>query len=275
MQCVEENGPRPFVTRRVFQHEDGSVLTWRSRHHRKGLVHRELIEAARLFDLIVRGLWLPGELNWWIGVVFAFGASLFAVASLFALWPEVAPANVSVGLVYFAGSIPFTTAAYLQLYQAANAASVPGESEAPRQTAWLGWKPHDLGWLSCTLQFIGTLLFNMNTFDAMLPELGWQREDLLVWLPNILGSILFILSGYLAFIEVGHAYWRWKPGDLSWWVVFANLLGCVGFLVSAILAVGLPTVDPMREAAATWFTLIGAVCFFGGSFLMLPETVRD
>ena len=30
------------------------------------------------------------------------------------------------------------------------------------------------------MQFLGTPLFNANTFDAMLPELGWLQQDLAV-----------------------------------------------------------------------------------------------
>jgi hypothetical protein len=41
---------------------------------------------------------------------------------------------------------------------------------------WFGWSPRDIGWLSCALQFIGTLLFNVNTFDAMLPDLSWLSK---------------------------------------------------------------------------------------------------
>ena len=103
-----------------------------------------------------------------------------------------------------------------------------------------GWRPHDIGWLSRALQFIGTILFNFNTFDAMIPSLNWFQQDLLIWVPDIVGSILFLASGYLAFIETCHAHWAWNPRSISWWVVFTNLLGCVGFMISALFAIVLP-----------------------------------
>ena len=136
----------------------------------------------------------------------------------------------------------------------------------------LGWRPHDIGWLSCALQFIGTIFFNINTFDAMIPSLTWFQKDLVIWAPNIIGSILFLASGYLAFIETCHAHWAWKPKSISWWVVFANLLGCVGFMLSALFAIVLPG-PPNIEAVtlAVLFTLKGAVGFLIGSLLMLPE----
>ena len=36
-------------------------------------------------------LWNPGRLNWWIGVIFALGAFLFASACVLSLAPSLAP----------------------------------------------------------------------------------------------------------------------------------------------------------------------------------------
>ena len=140
----------------------------------------------------------------------------------------------------------------------------------------LGWQPHNIGWLSCALQFVGTILFNFNTFDAMIPSLTWFQQDLVVWAPNIIGSILFLASGYLAFIESCHAHWAWKPKSISWWVVFTNLLGCVGFMISALFAIVLPGPSNIEAVTlAVLFTLFGAVGFLVGSLLMLPEAISS
>ncbi len=110
----------------------------------------------------------------------------------------------------------------------------------------------------------------------MLPSRSWFETDLIVWIPNFVGSILFLASGYLAFIETGHRYWAWRPGNLSWWIVLINLLGCIGFMISALLAWTLPEpAAPWRETLSVTFTLQGAVCFFLGAVLMLPETIRE
>jgi predicted membrane protein len=139
-----------------------------------------------------------------------------------------------------------------------------------------GWRPHDIGWLSSALQFVGTILFNFNTFDAMIPSLNWFQQDLVIWTPNIIGSILFLASGYLAFIETCHAHWAWKPKSISWWIVFTNLLGCVGFMSSALFAIVLPG-TPNVEAItySVLFTLLGAIGFLAGSLLMLPESIFE
>lgn len=241
----------------------------------------EAVKAVAIAETILHSLWMPWKLNWWIGTVFAVGSLLFALASALSLWPALAARwsieAATVNAIFFAGSIPFTTAAYLQLFQAANAGLfLEGPSGSTAPTKAIGWRPHDIGWLSCAFQFVGTILFNFNTFDAMIPSLTWFEQNLVIWLPNLVGSILFLLSGYLAFGEVCHAYWAWQPKSLSWWVVFVNLLGCVGFMASALFSIILP--GPENVATVTLalsFTLQGAICFLLGSLLMLPETVLE
>ncbi|MCO8120209.1 hypothetical protein NHH03_00545 [Stieleria sp. TO1_6] len=291
IHCVESKGPWPFVTQRVMAGVDGARQIWSSRHHRKGLrvpeesgtlgtgsFQRELVSGWRW-------LWMPQHLNWWIGFLFAVGALCFAAASSLSLLPSIASQwQINPGAInrlFFIGSIPFTSAAYLQLFQAANAADPPRATPSqslpkPRRRHVFGWRPGDIGWISCVLQFIGTLLFNVNTFDAMLPSLDWFQSDLLVWVPNLVGSVLFLVSGYLAFIEVCHAHWGWHPRQIGWCVAFINLIGCVGFMISAACALFLPG-DSHNELArlALLFTLIGAIGFFGGALLMQIESTQN
>jgi hypothetical protein len=279
--CQEFSGPRPFVTRRVFKRSDGSLTEWHSRHHRKGLVRQEVARAEAINRLLIRCLWMPAKLNWWIGMIFALGSLLFAAGSVLSLSSTLAARlsleTESINAIFFAGSIPFTVAAYLQLFQAANASPFAlSDSGAKGGIKLVGWKPKDIGWLSCALQFPGTVLFNFNTFDAMIPSLTWFEEDLVIWVPNIVGSMLFLASGYLAFAEACHGYWGWQPRRISWWCVFINLLGCVGFLISALFSIVFP--GPPDEAMVTLavvFTLQGAICFFIGSLLTLPEAALE
>ena len=277
LDLVDEQGPWPFTTGRTYRRADGSLHVWSSRHHRKGLRLRAAGKAEGLAATVWSYLWMPKQLNWWIAVIFAGGSLLFAVASVLSLWPALAKAwsleSTGINAIFFAGSIPFTAAAYLQLFQAANAVRfLPGNSSSPQRIVFFGWRPSDVGWLGSALQFAGTIFFNFNTFDAMIPSLTWFQEDLVIWAPNIIGCILFLASGYLAFIETCHSHWAWKPESISWWVVFTNLLGCVGFLVSAVFALVLP--GPANTEAVTLsitFTLLGAIGFLVGSLLMLPE----
>ncbi|MFZ4778604.1 MAG: hypothetical protein ACOYM3_24820 [Terrimicrobiaceae bacterium] len=276
----ESSGPGPFLTRRIFLRPDGSRLVWWSRHHRKSLLLPWEREALATGSLIRRCLWMPGELNWWIGTVFALGSFLFGLGSLLCLVPALADAwridALAINLIYFSGSIPFTIAAYLQLFQAANSGDIAPETGTrvpPAKRILLGWEPRNIGWLSCALQFVGTLFFNLNTFDPVIPGLTPAMQNIVVWAPDLLGSVLFLVSGYLAFAETAHAWWRWEPESISWWVTFTNLLGCVAFMLSAGFSF-IPPQGPGPTATflAAAFTLLGAVGFLAGSLLMLPET---
>lgn len=278
-QCelIESIGPWPFRTRRTYRRPDHSLAIWRSRHHRKRLPATEPGKALAVGATLLRCLWMPRHLNWWIGVVFAAGSLLFLAGSVLSLAPALAQKwsldTTAINATFFAGSIPFTIAAYLQLFQAANAGAFsPHGRLAPRRIVLFGWRPHEIGWLSCALQFLGTVSFNVNTFDAMLPDLNWLQQDLAIWGPDFIGSVLFLASGYLAFIETCHAHWAWRPASISWWVPFVNLLGCVAFMISALFAFvwpRSPSVDVVTISVT--FTLIGAIGFLFGSLLMLPE----
>jgi len=275
--CVEEKGPFPFVTLRLVERKGSpQKQIWQSRHHRKNLVRDELAESRPMLWLVLCSLWMPNFLNWWIGILFAIGAVLFTVASAASLFPSVgiSLSTNSINAMFFAGSLPFTAAAYLQLFQAANAGAFQRQPADKQQTIkMLGWMPKDIGWLSCFLQFVGTVLFNFSTFDAMTPTLGWFESDVVIWFPNFIGSILFLLSGYLAFAETCHAYWAFQSRSISWWIVFINLLGCVGFMASALVSFYRP--GPPNEFLSMLglaFTLFGSLWFLVGAILLLPES---
>lgn len=260
-------GPGPFVTRRHYEH-GGAHYIWRSRDHRRGL--------RRAYRPLRDGAWQPEVLNVWIGWGFAVGSFLFILGSVFSLAPGVAQAlaldSAEVNAVYVLGSIFFTAAALLQLFQAANAGPLPGETHPPGERVLIGWQPREIGWLSCFLQVLGTLLFNVSTFAALASLSGWLWQELSIWVPDVLGSVLFLVSGYLAFIEACHRLWAWKPGDLTWWVVFTNLLGCIAFMISAVYAyMPAATVEEVDATASTAWCLIGAVGFLAGALLMLVE----
>jgi hypothetical protein len=274
LRLIAAAGPWPFVTHKTLQHADGALHELPSRAHRKGLPAAGADALAGISWW--RYLWLPREVNWWIGVLFALGSVLFALGSVLSLDAALAHAWAmsasAVNAVYFAGSVPFTAAAALQLRQAGLAAPFDGPSTARR--GLLAWRPHDIGWLSSALQFGGTLLFNLSTFAAMALQGAWWLRDLAIWAPDLFGSILFLASGYLAFIETCHAHWVWRPRTLAWWVTFANLMGCVAFMASALLAyVPQHAASTLPATLAIVFTLLGALCFLGGSLLSLPEAL--
>lgn len=273
-ECLERQGPSPFVTRRVHRLGDGTLAVWSSRHHRKDLPLPESLVAGAIRRACLRSGMLVGDFNWWIGLLFAVGSLLFVLGSVQTLWPELKLANgIDPVHVFFLGSLPFTFAAGLQFFQAGNASDFPQPATGLNKSRKLfGCRTNELGWWSCFLQVLGTICFNFSTYQALHPGPNWFSEDVWVWFPNFVGSILFLLSGYMAFAETCHDYWRFLPKNLSWWAVFWNFLGCVSFILSSLLGVLVSETDPVvRLQVSTWFTLTGAIGFFIGSVLLLPE----
>jgi hypothetical protein len=43
--------------------------------------------------------------------------------------------------------------------------------------------------------------FNFNTLDATFTGLSWEQEDLLIWTPNMLGCVCFLVASYRAYAE--------------------------------------------------------------------------
>lgn len=194
-------------------------------------------------------VWQPKKLNWWIATLFMIGAALFALGCI--LYLGGFEHEIILDSVFFIGSLFFTSAAYCQFHQSISASRI---------AFW-----------SSLSQFIGTLMFNMNTFDAFF-NLDWIEQDFLVWAPNIMGSILFQISGSLALWEICRKWWCWQFQNINWWINFINFIGCVAFLISAVLS--FVVASPVSTLLITWatvFTLMGACCFFIGAFLMWPE----
>ena len=105
-----------------------------------------------------------------MAILFAIGSTCFAVASFISQWGSVP--RPGLGVTFFAGSIFFTTAAFLQL----------------RGSRTHGDK------VASAIQFAGTLFFNLSTFAAMNTALDAKQANLRVWTPDVFGSICFLVS---------------------------------------------------------------------------------
>jgi hypothetical protein len=85
------------------------------------------------------------------------------------------------------------------------------------------------------------------------------------------GSVCFLTASYLALVETSHGWWSFEPRQVARWIVVINLMCSVSFQVAAFYGV----FSPVPEASWTWnanlWTLIGALCFFVASYLMIPE----
>lgn len=259
------SGPWPFVTEEKLRRPDGSELRWTSRSHRKRVV--TAVDGSTW--------WAPHARGWWIGVLFAVGALCFAIGSF-------PPYALGVGeraddVTYFVGSIFFTSAALLQYLEAASAArGLDGGGEGPPRWTWrvLTWAPWRIDWWSTTVQLVGTVLFNVSTLAAVQHGLDSTQLDRQVWMPDLWGSICFLVASSLAWAEAGHAWWSWRPRSSGWRIAAANMVGSIAFGVSAVAAYVVPeSGDLVSEALANLGTFVGALCFLGGAVLLLPERV--
>src|SRR5690606_9288432 len=138
--------PWPFFTHGSYI-VAGKRHFWHSRQHRKGLdlLHGQAASALQPF-------WHRPAYNWGIGAIFALGAFLFMLASILSL-SQTADKNIPnnlINIIFFAGSIPFTIAAFMQLIQAANSADFPANTgqTGPKRFELVGWHPRHAGWLS-------------------------------------------------------------------------------------------------------------------------------
>ena len=92
----------------------------------------------------------------------------------------------------FVGSLFFTVASYLAFLQVV------------RQDghAWFAWKPAEIGYWACLVQLVCTLYFSVTTFAALL-DVPPDMVDRIIWRPDAIGSVCFLVASALAFAEAG------------------------------------------------------------------------
>jgi hypothetical protein len=262
-QRVDADGPGPFVTSEVLRAPDGRLVRWRSRSHRKG--------RAWLRDGV---WWRPDRVSWWMGLLFAIGSALFALAAIASQWAS-AP-RPAIGVAYFVGSIFFTVAAYLQFSEAVNVEHRPVRSATRIRWRPASWEPRRIDWLASAIQLAGTLFFNISTFEGMKRGLDTHETNLRVWTPDVFGSICFLVSSELAYAEVCHRWVCLHARSLSWRIVALNVVGSIAFGFSAVTSLIEPsTQQPVSAAIANAGTAIGALCFLAGGVLLLPEAAHE
>ena len=287
-KTVNRSGPS-YVTKAVHFLSDGASQIATSRRHRKGRGPK-ILEADG--SLRIRSgrrnpwfsLWAPKRLTWWVAVLFIIGSALFSLGGYIITFPRDLSAplsnELSIDRIFFIGSIFFTGAAFCQLLESINAGDSAGlyQEEVSHSTfQWMAWHPQRIGYMASLVQLIGTVMFNFNTGSAFFSDLTWIQENILIWTPNIIGCICFLIASRLAFMEACHGYWGWKPGSLEWWITVLNLLGSIGFMVSALYSLAVPVGDSSETFIwlSALFTFQGGICFLIASYLLLPEMFSE
>ncbi|MCU7820628.1 hypothetical protein [Kitasatospora sp. DSM 101779] len=255
---------------------DGGTAVWESRPaRRRGLLAVRAPGAAgtrhsRADEVSVARL---RRLNTIASLAFVLGGALFAAGAAVAQFGS-GDATTS-AVIYFTGGLCFNTGGYVTLLQVINAPRhVPGGqgSLVTRRWRWWRYEPVRVDWLSAFVLFAGTLVFAVNLLDSFLQGLSVQQVNRLIWTPDVIGCVLFLISGHLGLVEVCHGRPRLLPRDLGWWIVAVNQLGSVLFMVSALAAFTKPSTGSLVNAdIANWGTLTGALCFSVGGVLQLFE----
>lgn len=197
-----------------------------------------------------------------MALFFATGSTCFLIGPFPGFASLVGDGADSV--TFFAGSILFTAGGALQSALAFPARDSPGAGRA--------------AWWAATVQSAGTLFFNVTTYQAMDTALSNPEYNRLVWRPDALGSICFLLSGAIAYRASARHGWRPERGGPGWWEPSTNLLGCIFFGISAIAGYVVPSSGSMINlAAANWNTSLGAACFLAcaAATLLTGRTLKS
>src|SRR3954470_21323040 len=181
----------------------------------------------------------------WMAVLFAIGSLCFLIGP-FPGYTSLVGAS-AVAITFFAGSIFFTAGGAVQTWLAAPARHHPGAGRA--------------AWGAAVFQSAGPLFFNATTYHAVDTATSNPAYDRVVWRPDALGSICFLVSGVIAY-RAADRHVRRAERQPGWWEPAVNLLGCALFGVAAVAGYLVPSTGSILDlAAANWTTAAGAACF--------------
>ena len=208
---------------------------------------------------------------------FVFGGSLFAFGAALAQGDVGGPRLAAA--VFLVGGFFFTTGAYAALLLVANTHHGEDPDGILRTAPWRWWslEPGRPDWAAGVTLFVGTLFFAVSLFDALIGDLSVAQLHRLVWSPEFVGCILFLVSGQITLAALWRA--RRQGGEtveeesLDWAVALVNQLGSALFMVAAVAAFVRPaTGDALAVGVANWGTLTGALCFaFAGALQELQR----
>ncbi len=262
-----------FVSRVQWEHPDGAVGTWQSRQARKrGFI--ELVRAGVVERIRVRPAHAVrlARCNAVSGLSFFLGGALFTLGAVLSQLSAASP--TAINWTFLIGGVFFSTGAYAALVQEVNSPRSIGPDGALTEGRWRWWayEPRRPGWVAAFVLFCGTLAFAISLVDVFLDDLSGQQLDRLIWAPEMIGCILFLLSGHIAIIEECHGRFRLGPRTLGWWIVTVNQLGSWLFLLSGLAAFVRPaTGTVINVAVINWGTACGAACFSAAGIVQLFE----
>jgi hypothetical protein len=269
----EARGRGSFVSRIEWQGPDGATGIWQSRLARKGgfveVVHDGISERIHARRSVVSRL---SRCNTVAGLCFFLGGGLFAVGAVLAQF-ELASIT-GIDWTFMIGGMFFSTGAYVTLLQEINSPRTIAAdgSLSTHEWRWWSYEPHRPGWASAFVLLCGTLAFAVSLGDAFIGGLSSRQDNRLIWAPEIVGCVLFLISGHIAITEVCHGRLRWLPSSLGWWIVVINQVGSWLFMLSGLAAYIRPaTGGAISPTLINLGTALGAACFSVAGLAQLFE----
>lgn len=268
-----------FTTGVTWDLPDGMSARWASRRaRRRGLVELRDASGAVIGSFLAEPVTARrlARVNLVAAVSFVLGGSFFALGAFLAQTGNDAARNID--LVYLVGGFFFSLGGYASVLQAGNAPTEIDQDGSLTSARWRWWdlRPHNLGWLSAAVLFLGTLLFAVSLVAAFGENLTVRQENTWIWIPDMLGCVCFLLSGHLALLEVCQGRIGVRVHEIGWWIVFVNQVGSVLFFLAGLAAYTQPaTSTALNLGVANWGTFLGAVCFVIGGVVQAfdkPET---
>ncbi len=189
-----------------------------------------------------------------MAVGFGVGSALFAAGAMLSVMQADV---VFTSVVYALGAVCFTTAAGVQWRSAA-------DHHPPSRLK-------DPDWMSAAIQFVGTLYFNVMTIRALILSIDATSVSYdAVWQPDVVGSLLFLISSWVAWHPIAREHRHHLLHGRSLLICWANMLGSVFFGISAVGAKMLPDGTLRNDGWNNWGTFLGAVGFFIAAMALRP-----
>ena len=269
---------RPVVADRSSAGCSGSIRTARPRPGNPGGPANEgsskccaTASSQRIRARPARAIRL-GRCNTVSGISFFLGGGLFTLGAVLSQLDAATPSTIN--WTFLVGGFFFSTGAYAALVQEINSPRGIDEDGALTENRWRWWayEPTRPGWMAAFVLFCGTLAFAISLVDVFIERLETQQIDRLVWAPEMVGCVLFLVSGHIGIIEVCHGRFRLLPRDLGWWIVTVNQVGSWLFFLSGLAAFVRPaTGEVINVAVINWGTALGAACFSVAGLAQLFE----
>jgi hypothetical protein len=205
-----------------------------------------------------------------MGWLFVIGSACFAIGVPMSLNDVRPPTHAA--LVFFAGSLFFTSASTVQMVMAWRAGDA-SHSWSKGQALRSG----NPAWTSSWIQWFGTLEFNVTTLWGVVSASGQEAvSNQVIWRPDAIGSVLFLVSSAIALHPEVRRHRHGHARDRSWTICSLNMIGSVFFGLSAVGAYIAPGSNELLNSAwSNGGTFLGALCFLIGAWLVIPNRQQE